>query len=102
MYMHPEGVMGYRVQHVVFHKHVKEGEDIVHHARIITYVDVKKGKTQKLVSLLTNDMEMEVEDIVAIYCKRWEIELLFKRLKQNFPLRYFSVRAQTPSRYRSG
>ena len=39
--------------------------------------------------LLTNDMDMEVEDIVAIYRKRWEIELLFKQLKQNFPLRYF-------------
>lgn len=25
MYMHPEGVMEYRVQHVIFHKHVKEG-----------------------------------------------------------------------------
>ena len=34
-------------------------------------------------------MEMEVEDIIAIYRKRWEIELLFKQLKQNFPLRYF-------------
>ena len=88
MYMHPEGVMEYRVQHVVFHKHVKDGDDIEHNARIITYVDIKKGKA-KLVSLLTNDMEMEVEDIVAIYRKRWEIELLFKQLKQNFPLRYF-------------
>ena len=88
MYMHPEGLMEYRVQQVVFHKHVKEGEDIEHHARIITYVDIKKGKA-RLVSLLTNDMDMEVEDIVAIYRKRWEIELLFKQLKQNFPLRYF-------------
>lgn len=34
-------------------------------------------------------MTMEVEDIIAIYCKRWEIELLFKQLKQNFPLKYF-------------
>ena len=88
MYMHPEGLMEYRVQHVIFHKHLKDGEDIEHHARIITYVDIKKGKA-KLVSLLTNDMDMEVEDIVAIYRKRWEIELLFKQLKQNFPLRYF-------------
>ena len=30
-----------------------------------------------------------MENIVAIYRKRWEIELLFKQLKQNFPLRYF-------------
>ena len=34
-------------------------------------------------------MEMPVEEIVAIYRKRWEIELLFKQIKQNFPLRYF-------------
>ena len=88
MYMHPKGLMECRVQYVIFHKHVKDGEDIEHHARIITYVDIKKGKT-RLVSLLTNDMDMEVEDIVDIYRKRWEIELLFKQLKQNFPLRYF-------------
>ena len=67
---------------------VKDGEDIVHHARIVTYVDTKKTRA-RLVSLLTNDMEMGVEDIVAVYRKRWEIELLFKQLKQNFPLRYF-------------
>ena len=88
MYMHPEGLMECRVQHVIFRKRVKDGEGIEHHARIITYVDIKKGKT-RLVPLLTNDMDMEVEDIVAIYRKRWEIELLFKQLKQNFPLRYF-------------
>ena len=26
---------------------------------------------------------------MEIYRKRWEIEFLFKQLKQNFPLRYF-------------
>ena len=34
-------------------------------------------------------MDMPSEEIIAIYRKRWEIELLFKQLKQNFPLRYF-------------
>ena len=34
-------------------------------------------------------MDMDMEDFIAIYSKRWEIELLFKQLKQNFPLRYF-------------
>lgn len=88
MYIHPKGLMEYRVQQIIFRKQIKEVDDIEHHARIISYVDFKKG-TAKLVSLLTNDMEMEVEDIVEIYRKRWEIELLFKQLKQNFPLRYF-------------
>ena len=88
MYMSPTGLVEYREQHVTFTKHVKDGEDITHHARIVTCVDIKKTRV-RLVSLLTNDMEMEAEDIVAIYRKRWEIELLFKQLKQNFPLRYF-------------
>ena len=46
-------------------------------------------KKSKVISLLTNDMTMEVEDIIDIYRQRWEIELLFKQLKQNFPLKYF-------------
>ena len=88
MYMAPKGLMEHRVQIVEFKKRVKDGEDVRHQARIITYADLNKKKP-KLISLLTNDMEMEVEDIIAIYRKRWEIELLFKQLKQNFPLRYF-------------
>lgn len=88
MHMTPDGLMEYRIRRVTFTKHTRDGEDIVHHARIVTYVDVKKTRP-RLVSLLTNDMEMEAADIVAIYRKRWEIELVFKQLKQNFPLRYF-------------
>lgn len=42
-----------------------------------------------MVQLLTNDFDMMPETIVAIYRKRWEIESLFKQIKQNFPLRYF-------------
>ena len=34
-------------------------------------------------------MDAEPEEIVDIYRQRWEIELLFKQIKQNFPLRYF-------------
>jgi hypothetical protein len=32
---------------------------------------------------------MPPETIVAIYRRRWQIESLFKQIKQNFPLRYF-------------
>ena len=88
MYMNPYGLMEYRVQVVEFKKRTKDGDDIRHKARIVTYVDIRKTKP-KIISLLTNDMDMNVEDIIAIYRKRWEIELLFKQLKQNFPLRYF-------------
>ena len=84
MDMNQDGKMEYREQVVVFRK-----GDINHIARIITYVDIKKGKQPKLISLLTNDFDMPMETIVAIYRRRWQIELLFKQIKQNFPLRYF-------------
>lgn len=68
---------------VTFSKILKDGTILIHHTRIITYVDIKK---HKLVSLLTNDMESDPNEIIEIYRKRWEIELLFKQIKQNFPL----------------
>jgi hypothetical protein len=86
MYQNPEGLMEVRVQHATFIKHRKEGEELIHHARIITYTDENK---HKLISLLTNDMGSDPSEIIAIYRKRWEIELLFKQIKQNFPLKYF-------------
>ena len=86
MYQTPDGLMEVRVQEVLFTKQLKEDQRIEHHARIVTYVDEKK---HKLISLLTNDMDSDPDEIVAIYRKRWEIELLFKQIKQNFPLRYF-------------
>ena len=85
MYQTPNGLMEVRVQYVTFTKQTKDGF-INHNARIITYADEKK---HKLISLLTNDMDSDPNEIIAIYRQRWEIELLFKQIKQNFPLKYF-------------
>ena len=85
MYQRPNGLMEVRIQHVCFTKHLKEKE-IIHYSRIVTYVDEKK---KKLIPLLTNDMDSDPSEIIDIYRKRWEIELLFKQMKQNFPLKYF-------------
>jgi hypothetical protein len=38
---------------------------------------------------LTNLFEMRPDLVAAIYKLRWQIELLFKQIKQNFPLKYF-------------
>ena len=86
MYQTPDGLMEVRLQHVTFSKQLKGGDTIKHYARIVTYVDIKK---RKLVSLLTNDRDSDPNEIIAIYRQRWEIELLFKQIKQNFPLKYF-------------
>ena len=85
IYQTPNGLMEVRVQYVTFTKQTKDGF-INHNARIITYADEKK---HKLISLLTNDMGSDPNEIIAIYRQRWEIELLFKQIKQNFPLKYF-------------
>ncbi|MBM2816143.1 MAG: family transposase [Ignavibacteria bacterium] len=43
----------------------------------------------KLYEFITNNFELPADIIAEIYKRRWQIELLFKRLKQNFPLKYF-------------
>ena len=78
--------MEVRIQYVEFTKLLKDGQSITHKARLITYA---KKKKRRIITLLTNDMEFDPTEIIAIYRQRWEIELLFKQLKQNFPLKYF-------------
>ena len=77
MYQTSTGLMEVRIQNVIFSKQTKDGV-ICHNARIITYADEKK---HKLISLLTNDMDSDPNEIIAIYRQRWEIELLFKQIK---------------------
>ena len=54
--------------------------------RCITYKDPMTGKCLKFI---TNDLQSAPSVIAQLYKKRWSIELLFKRLKQNMPLQYF-------------
>jgi IS4 transposase len=55
-------------------------------ARLIDYID---PVTKKHLRFLTNDMKSKPFTIAQLYAKRWNIELLFKRLKQNMPLHFF-------------
>jgi hypothetical protein len=45
--------------------------------------------TNKSFQFITNDLKSTASYIGRLYKKRWKIELLFKRLKQNMPLQYF-------------
>ena len=38
---------------------------------------------------LTNNFDISAEDVAFLYRKRWGIEILFKKMKQNFQLHYF-------------
>src|SRR5215216_3885434 len=50
---------------------------------------VFKAEDGKVYVFITNNFKLSAEQITLIYKCRWMIELLFKQIKQNFPLRYF-------------
>lgn len=53
--------------------------------RRITY----KTQEGRVYVFITNNFTLPANQIATIYKNRWMIELLFKQIKQNFPLRYF-------------
>ncbi|QQS27799.1 MAG: IS4 family transposase [Sphingobacteriales bacterium] len=53
--------------------------------RKVTYRD-EKGR---MYDFITNNFEISHEEVAYLYKLRWNIELLFKKLKQNFQLHYF-------------
>jgi len=55
-------------------------------ARLITFYDKATGRE---FVFLSNNMEYSPLTIAGIYKRRWQIELLFKRIKQNFQLANF-------------
>ncbi|MDT0293558.1 IS4 family transposase [Mesonia ostreae] len=54
--------------------------------RLVSYYDPQMNKA---FYFLTNLFEEEASQIALLYKKRWQVELLFKKIKQNFPLQYF-------------
>lgn len=48
-----------------------------------------KADDGKLYVFITNNFKISSTEVARIYKYRWMIELLFKQIKQNFPLNYF-------------
>jgi IS4 transposase len=44
---------------------------------------------QKIYEYIANNYYLPAEKIAEIYENDWQIETMFKKLKQNFPLKYF-------------
>ena len=66
---------------------VKEKRSGKHKCRRIT--KWKDNKEEGQIVFITNDFETPASVLCEVYRRRWQIETLFKRLKQNFPLKYF-------------
>lgn len=59
---------------------------IIQQVRLIGYTD---PQSKRKFEFLTNNFDFETLQIAQIYQQRWQIELMFKRLKTSFPLKYF-------------
>lgn len=64
----------------------KEGVKTTLKLRKIKYYDREHKRSFEFIS---NLFEFRADTIAALYKIRWQIELLFKQIKQNFPLKYF-------------
>lgn len=53
--------------------------------RKVCYQDEKN----RYYEFLTNSFDITAEEVAFLYKKHWGIELLFKKMKQNFQLHYF-------------
>jgi len=70
----------YRVQTVEL-GHSTQKEKVL--CRLIYFYDKEKNRVFKF---MTNNEELSAAEIAEIYKQRWQVELLFKRLKQNLQL----------------
>ncbi len=71
----------------ICYKDVHKNEQTLTLRRVVYYDTEKKRLLQFLTNIM--DTDMGTQQIGALYKLRWQIELLFKQLKQNFPLKYF-------------
>lgn len=62
--------------------------------RKVSYQDERN----RYYEFLTNNFEISAEEVAFLYKKRWGIELLFKKMKQNFQLHYFYGENETAIR----
>lgn len=74
----------YRVEHIHL-KYKKNKQDKTLCLRLVYYRD-EQGRKYKFI---TNNWDISAEEVALIYKYRWSIEMVFKKMKQNFNLRFF-------------
>ena len=83
----PERVHNGVLSDKIIEVEIKKGKEIIKlKLRKVAFYD---RESKREFEFLTNLFELRADLIAGLYKIRWQIELLFKQLKQNFPLRYF-------------
>lgn len=72
-------------EELILLRYIEDKEEKFLSLRKVTYRD-DKGR---IYEFITNNFEISNNEVALIYKIRWKIELLFKKLKQNFQLHYF-------------
>jgi hypothetical protein len=90
----------YEVQNEIFSSDTDFGITKVEHIHL-SYKEDKKNKTLclrkvnyidpkgKNLVFITNNWDITAEEVALLYKNRWSIEMVFKKLKQNFQLHFF-------------
>jgi IS4 transposase len=58
-------------------------------AHKLRLIHVYKEDENKVIAIITNQLDWQYNTIAALYKKRWDIELFFKALKQNLQVKTF-------------
>ena len=74
----------WKIEHIHLRYKIDKQEKVVC-LRLVYYRD-EQGRRFKFI---TNNWEITAEEVALIYKYRWTIETTFKKLKQNFQLRFF-------------
>ena len=57
-------------------------------------ITVRRHRSKAKMIIVTNDLERSATEIAALYKKRWQIELLFRWIKQNLEIKSFLGRSE--------
>jgi Transposase DDE domain/Domain of unknown function (DUF4372) len=89
-------IKGLEVDESEYRSGVRKDEQIImgHPNKNILKVKCRRIKyfdsiNRRTFEFITNNNRIKASTVAAIYKQRWQIEILFKRLKQNMPLQYF-------------
>ena len=75
-----------KADEVIEFANVQSWEKCPYHLRLVSYYNPEKDE---VMHFLTNNFKLATSTIAAIYKDRWQIELLFKAIKQNLKVKTF-------------